>query len=382
MTPSPCSRIFSALLLVAGSLLAVPACSGDDGSGGATPGAPTLDELGPQIIAAICDAQLACLGPLADALGGASDCKTQQTAQFNEASLPTLKADVEAGKATYDGSKASACLAQIRTLGCSLQTTRLLELPSCKGLFVGKTAAGGDCTSDAQCAQDLRCEVGGACPGKCSPRGAEGGACSRDDDCQGGLTCDSIQGSQQCSKPVASGGPCGSTTPVCVAGTLCVGASGNGVTGTCKPFSEIFSAASGAACDITKTQLCQGGQSCQIDKLDATGASFSCASKVASGAACKVAIPEVCPAGEYCDGVDLNAKPPVIDGTCKKIPAEGQPCGKPFQGSGCASGLFCSPEGTCKAPVKNGAACSSDRDCLSGHCQGGACVPEDACNGG
>jgi hypothetical protein len=378
MTPSPCARVFSALFLVAGSLLVVPACSGDDGSGGATSGAPTLDELGPQLIAAICDAQLACLGPLADALGSVNDCKTQQTAQFNEAALPTLKADVEAGKASYDGSKASACLAQIRGLGCSLQTTRILDLAPCKGLLVGKTAEGGDCTSDAQCTQGLFCKVSGACPGKCSPRGAEGSGCAGNDDCQGGLTCDGIQGSKTCSKPVASGGPCGSATPGCVAGTLCVGAS-SGSTGSCKPFPEIFSAASGAACDITKTQLCQGGQSCQIDKLDATGASFSCTAKVASGAACKVAIPDVCPTGEFCDGVDLNAKPPVVDGTCKKLPAAGQPCGKPFQGSGCGQGLFCSTEGTCKAPAKNGAACTSGRDCLSGQCQGGACVPEDAC---
>lgn len=372
----------AAVSFVLGALLLIPACSDDDSSSSNPGGSsgPTFEELTPQLISAICDAQTACVGSLSEVFGG-TDCKTQVTAQFNEASLPTLKADIDAGKATYDGSKAAACLSEIKSLGCSLQVSRITDLASCQGLLVGKTAMGGDCTSDSQCAQGHYCKVASACPGKCSPREAEGSACVSDDDCASGLTCDSAQGSRKCSKPVASGGSCGSTTPGCVAGTLCVGAdSNNGATGTCKAYAELFSAGAGAACDLTKFQLCQAGQVCQLDKLDASGASFSCAAKVASGAACKVAIPEACPTGEYCEGIDLQASPPKAEGTCKKIPGAGEACGKPFQGSGCMEGLFCATDGKCKAPGKNGAACTTPQDCLSQHCASGACVAEDACN--
>ena len=380
MTPiaSATTRALAALALTLGAALVIPACSGDDDSGGSGGGATGLafDEFGARIIPAICESQRTCLGSAAGAFG-LDDCETQAAAQFNEAALPTLKASVDKGNTTYNGASAEACLAEIKTLGCALQTTRISDLTSCKGVLVGKTAAGGDCTDDSACAPGSYCKVEAACPGKCTAREAENGACTSDDDCQTGLTCDGVQGARKCVKPLAKGAACSSNTVGCEAGALCAGASAqDNKPGACKNFSDVFVGASGAACDLNAFTLCQTGLSCVFDGKSA----FACAAKAASGAACTIAFPDQCPDGEFCDGIDTSVSPPKFDGTCKALPKAGEPCGKPVSGSGCASGLFCAADSKCKAPVKNEGACAEDRDCLSGHCVSGACVAEDSCN--
>lgn len=376
-------RIGLVAALTLGISAALPACSSDDGSSGtgSTPGGgPALDELGPLFLGAVCNNVKSCLGPVSEAFGG-DRCVEENTAEFNEASLPTLKAAVESGKATYDASKVNACVAAYGALGCAYQTTRFSDLPACKGVLVGKTAAGGDCTSGNECAEGLYCKVGAACPGKCTAQESEGGGCSSSDHCKGGLVCSGAIGAQTCAKPTAAGSNCGGTTPECVASSICLGEDqAQGIPATCKPISEVFSGSDGGACDFAKTQLCGAGLSCAVTKIDASGAAFACVKKSSSKAACSYAIPSACPAGEYCDGVDLNAQPPKIDGTCKALPAAGEPCNEASGGESCGLGLYCDGAKTCKAPAKNGASCTEARGCLSDRCVGGTCVAADACN--
>jgi hypothetical protein len=389
--------------LVMAPLLALPACSDDDpapaapgggagdggaaGSGGdagsagsagdagsAGSGGVPLDDVGTQFVSAICATVTGCQGEALQVFG-AFDCEKVFSAQFNESSLPLIKDAVAKGTTTYDGTKVEACVAYIKTLGCAIQTTRTADAEECKGVFIGKSDAGKECTTDIECAPGLFCKVGSACPGVCAARQAEGQPCGKDDHCQTGFSCENAEGGRKCGKPLPAGAACGATTASCASSTLCIGEDANaGTPGACKTSTEVFSGADGGPCDLTKSQFCKVGLSCVAE-----GSKSVCRTKVASGAACKLAIPDACPSGEFCEGLDLAKQPPQLEGTCKALPGDGLACVVTITGATCAPGLVCTKDSKCKTPAKNGATCAEPIECLSGHCTDGACSPENIC---
>jgi hypothetical protein len=387
------------LSLVAGAaltaLLVVAGCTSDDtaatpsgtagaagttGGGGAagaagSSGTPVaLDQLGTAIAPVICDILKTCQGPgFGLAFSSAEACQKQIADGFADASYPTLKDEVDSGTVVFDGTKAAACLDQIKALGCDYPTSRIASV--CQDLLAGQVAEGASCTSGDECTVGHYCKVDAACPGKCTPLEAAGGACKKSDDCVSGLVCDGD--SSQCVKPAAIGQACKQGKPPCNLDGLCVGVDDAKKTpGMCTTYTAALSAAQGASCDIAKTQLCLPALACAVATIDATGATYSCVPRVTSGAACKLAIPSMCPTGEYCDGIDTTKGK--IDGTCKALPTQGQDCAPNLAGANCAEGLVCGADLTCKARGKNGVACADKSECY-GACVNKVCAPTNAC---
>lgn len=349
--------------LALGSALAVVACSDDSSSGGGSTSGPTLDALGDTLAVTICDAQKECLGTAFSAFAGTTaECRESFAAGFNEASLPTLKASIDAKKIVYTPSEASACLDKIKALGCGIQTARLGDL--CQGVLAGQVAAGGECQVSGECGAGNYCDVQADCPGKCAPRVADGSSCKDSEDCQAGLVC----AQNKCTKPAPKGAACDSGQ-TCVTGTICAAK-------TCQAFDELFTVAQGGECSISESlKLCVDALPCAIKELKQP-ATFTCVAKAASGAACKYALPDMCPTDEFCD-VNLGAGK--VEGTCTKRRVEGEACQEGADKSGCAQGFNCNAEKKCHKPSKNGEACKDDSDCY-GVCEKGVCVAENACN--
>jgi hypothetical protein len=140
---------------------------------------------------------------------------------------------------------------------------------------------------------------------------------------------------------------------VCSGGGVCL----PGVAVTCAPFS-----CAGAACagECSAALPCQAGNYCASGKclpLQGNGTScvdgFQCGSGACVDARC-CASPS-CGSCEACTGAA---------GTCAKVVNAADP-------GTCTGNQSCSPDGVCKK--KNGQACGSTAECLSGFCADGFC---------
>jgi hypothetical protein len=357
------SRGGALVLLALGSTLAVVACSDDSSGGGGSTSGPTLDALGDTLAIAICDVQKECFGSAFAAFAGTTaECRESFAAGFNEASLPTIKASIDAKKIVYTPSEASACLDKIKALGCGVQTARISDL--CQGVLAGQVAAGGECQVSSDCGAGNYCDVQADCPGKCAPRLADGGTCKDSEDCQAGLVC----AQNKCAKPAPKGAACDGGQE-CVAGTICAAK-------VCQAFDELLTAPLGGECSVFESlKLCADALPCAIQGTSLSSP-FTCVAKAASGAACKYSLPDMCPLDEFC-GVNLGTGK--AEGTCTKRRVEGEACEEGADNSGCARGFSCNAEKKCHKPSKNGEACKDDNDCY-GVCEKGVCVAETACN--
>lgn len=338
--------------------------SGSSGSGGSVGGSgPSLNMLGDTLAITICDVQKECLGSAFSAFAGTTaECRESFAAGFNESSLPTIKASVDAKKIVYTPSEASACLDKIKALGCGIQTARLGDL--CQGVLAGQVAAGGECQVSGECGEGHYCDAQADCPGKCAPRVADGGNCKDAEDCQAGLVC----AQDKCAKPAPKGAACDGGQ-ACVTGTICAAK-------TCQAFDELFTAAQGAECSLSESlKLCADALPCALQGTTLSSG-FACVAKAASGAACKYALPDMCPSDEFCG---VNPGTGKVEGTCTKRRVEGEACEEGADNNGCARGFNCNAEKKCHKPSKNGEACKDDSDCY-GVCEKGVCAAETACN--
>lgn len=236
-------------------------------------------------------------------------------------------------------------------------------------LDLGSKPDSGDIATDM--ATPLCCGAGVACPGTmtcaggalglgtCKPK-PDGGSCWSAADCPKGTQCAGAlicpcdkdcgakEGPGQC-----QGGPvdCCTTDFDCAKGERCVGSSGAGNTGVCKPIPAWGGCWDGNDC--APTQACKGGAVCpcnaDCDMADTIG---HCDGTDAG--CCTTA--GVCPAGQVCQmlsGIGWS--------TCVAAPEPGR----------CWHDKDCAPGNTCKGA----ALCPCNGDCGAGYHGPGVCTP-------
>lgn len=367
------SRSWLVRMCVLGFLVSALGCKSDDDGGGSGGGGPAIDEIGPDIAAAVCEEVERCAGDaFAEIALGGMDCEANLVAELEDDSFAKLIASVEAGHVDYHGERVDECLEGIAKLGCKVTTQRLGSIAGCEEVFEGKAEEGADCDVDEMCAGDAYCNSAEQCPGTCKARSGSGDVCEESDECENGLDCG---GAGTCEAPGKAGDPCGTQgTASCGLGFLCNGADEDkGTAGTCGTFEDAFSKKLGDSCDLQASVFCEAGLSC-IANLVNNAVSFECAKLVAAGAACHFGVPSHCPDGEYCNADIMTGK---VEGSCVKLPKAGDDCQVQIPGTpNCAAGLMCGSDDKCRKNGRVGDACAEDGDCASNHCDGGKCAIE------
>ncbi len=236
---------------------------------------------------------------------------------------PVRSAEVKAGAAKFDASKAQACLDASSKCDGDRDA-------ACQAVIVGTVADGGACSSSNVCLADSGCD---GC--KCAPRSGVGGSCASQGDCQLNAYCaggkcvanpprpklgeicqfDTKGGSayfrcadgtrcvsSKCAPFVAAGGVCGNSFD-CAAGLSCTPKLQNGDPGTCKPAPALGGSCEDVDCPYSDWkcvgepgkrtcvplsfygEACVDGQCHYVDECDATSkkcvatstASWACA---------------------------------------------------------------------------------------------------------
>lgn len=296
--------------------------AGGGSAGGAGGGsAVSIDQYCAQYADAICAHQIRC-----GAAATGADCQKLQIPtriSLINARLdclgPSVRAGLTAGRTTYDGAMAAACLARVVNSTCA---PNFGFEPPCAGLdvFRGTVAQDGGCYVNSDCSSGLWCGSSAlVCPGNCQPQVALGGFTTGIQSCQpGSLFRPQADGGGSCQAPVAAGGSC-TLPPGVYYGVYCGGAT------SCQ-----------AAGD--------GGSSCQPLRAAGQSCLFGAAS---------------CAMDSECIPADAGSK-------CVAFAAISQPCGA----AGCQTGLACR-QGTCGSLVPEGGSCSRD----AGVCDAGPLCP-------
>lgn len=241
------------------------------------------------------------------------------------------------------------------------------EIPECD-LQPGGLEDGAACGSRSQC-KSLFCKLDGTGCGRCAPLVAAGGECTSPADCAYGkdeiATCDykggeALTGTCSVWKLAKAGEEC-SAEKFCDIHSHCDTASEDAKTGKCVP-----NVAEGGACDDTRA--CKLGLVCRSGK---------CSQKPKEGQPCSA--PDECADGLGCDQ------------TCKKITyvGSGQECGatRRCERGLCVQRVEKGPDGknkpagpaTCVDPIADGNACGVEQAqsglvcdhfsrCIEGHC--------------
>lgn len=356
--------------LLAGGL-AASACEDstevDPGQGSTIP----FDDMPQKVAEALCAAYEACLGDFASVSLGGEDCQVLFEGGFASDAFEQMQAAVDGGTATYHGDQAQACLDALEALGCDALLAN--SLPECEAAFEGTVSAGGDCSYDVECVDDLYCSIDGSCPGTCTARGGSGADCDDDGHCQDGLYCEGD--TSNCKSPAGAGDDCGEAAEAeCAPGLMCLGEDGQeGIPGSCSSPTEVFVGQVGDSCDIFTGPWCEAGAHCAVVEVAGPGSLvFECVATAASGGDCHPAAPDMCTASEFCD-VPAQS----IDGTCTAIPQDGEPCADSWTKK-CDLYHRC-VNGTCHGMEENGGTCVADEVCYSSNCDGGVCGPHDPC---
>lgn len=298
--------------LIPAVLLVLTACSGT-GSSGAGGGGGSL------AFADFCDKYLdAAAGQLSTCQSGPKDLWAKTLKDF--LSCDTLNKAVTAGRASYDGATAQACLTSFASLSCSSLIGGVVDAPECKKTLAGKVAVGGTCYNGSpDCDGDSYCSIAsGACSGTCKARIAAGAACAFGDDCVKGYSC---------TGSVCTLDPAGGTAEV---GASCTGSS------KCKPGLVCDTVTKNCANYIKEGQACVfGHNTCEV--FTSCGSGNTCVRSAMPGGAC---------------GTTLN--------------------GALYESAGCV-GSYCKvpagmTTGTCTLRGAENAACTGSDECTSGKC--------------
>lgn len=325
-----------------------------------------------------CKAASTCSPQYVELLFGANDCTSLLTKRIEQASLPLLQAAVKNGTMRLDLSKLDACLEKIEALGCKAFDNEYVE--ACEAVLSGAMPVGQKCAFDEECAGDAYCHYDGTCPGVCTTRELSGAVCRDDKECRAGLVCSG----GICTPKVPLGGTCTANGVECEGGLVCSPDAGTGR--TCVALATVFSQPMGAACNITAGSWCASGAYCAVTAVSLAAATQTCVAQAASGAACNFSAPDMCPADEHCAGTSIAASAGgvTVDGTCKLLPTEGEPCTSRFErGKACAKEHVCvvnSAGSICHKLKQNGQICADNAECFSESCVQNACVAKADCS--
>lgn len=315
---------------------------------------------------------------MAELFFGPNECIELLTKRLEAASRQNLEDAVAAGTMKFDESKLDTCLNKIEALGCAALDN--VYIAACESALGGTVAEGGNCAFDGECKGDAYCRYAGTCPGTCTTRELAGAVCRDDAECQPGDKC--FGG--KCTERLAAGEACSKDDVGCRSGYVCPD---SGSVRTCVAIDSLSNNATGEACNIVKTSLCEQGSYCAVTAVGLEGATQSCVEQAQSGAACNFSYPDMCPSDQYCAGTAITATPtPVIEGSCRLLPMQNEPCtGLAQLGRLCAVNHVCvtTAEGAvCHKLQENGKACTVPADCYSENCVGGVCVPKADCEVG
>ena len=289
--------------------LAAACSSSGGGDGGGGPGGGT----GPATVAQYCDAYW---GAYAARWAG---CEHGSAAEAAAVFAPAPRcADavqaVAAGRASYDASRAGACLSFVGTASCGVLEAFLegkYPQADCAAAIAGSLAAGAECYSHESCASGVCLGSPNACPSTCVT-------------------------------PTPSGSPCEFGVP-CAAGTFC-----NILlaTAACTPFVQVDGS-------CWNDYWCGPGLFCEFVSFAENG----CRPRVTSGSCTR---DEECAIGYRCSSTS----------TCVAWRGPGESC---TQGeNACGPGLWCGAGGTCVDGPTPPEACANvsgeDRPCIGGFC--------------
>jgi hypothetical protein len=309
--------------------------------GAACGGGVKLEDLGDEIINALCERQVRC-----GAFASVEACRA-----FANANDEEFRRSVEAGRATYDEDKAADCLEALGDASCDSTAQNVRAQPqACRDAFRGTVADGGTCYNDEECISE-DCTVP-ACPeaccaGTCSVTRAEvaiGGACNQTTGpCASGSFCNGTT----CTALVATGGACTSNSQ-CAYGLYCLEA------GTC-------------ADAPNRGDACPDAYCAEIG--DRCSATMTCIALGRIGDACSEGFAGLfdCQQPLTCNQTTLTcANPPIAGEVCQFF---------------CASGNFCNDTSVCEAVKANGQACTGDDECSSLYCDEVSmlCADEPVC---
>jgi hypothetical protein len=227
------------------------------------------------------------------------------------------------------GSDASPALveacARSRLLSCVNYLSN--NFPAACTSIHGSVASGDPCVYDWQCAgTNAYCDLGQSGCGVCAQRSAAGGRCTLDNDCQDNLRCTNFG---LCATPVGQGAACDAVQN-CQGGLVCSN-------GMCAPQPSEGSPCSTAAgstedCDAyfgLAQGLYRDGSHCTQGQVADAGGTCGATTFCAYAATCDTA------------GATAGM------GTCPALAGDGTPCAGPHAPS-CQPPAVCGPGGTCQ----------------------------------
>ncbi|MBU1243025.1 hypothetical protein KKD52_06040, partial [Myxococcota bacterium] len=293
-----------------------------------------------------------------------------ETQLGNEAGLADMIAAVNEGTIVYDAEKGYACIEAMKALACDEFGD--LEPEACNGTFTGTIDDNGECFLNEECVSGY-CNTETACPGTCEPAVATGDACDSSDQCITGAKC--ILG--ECavfSAPVTAGNPCDSNEDWCATGLYC------------NPDTNVCAAriAQDQDCDNVSDQECVSGTMC-FGIGDAQKTCTELTIVETADAACDYNAGIMCAAYNdlTCAIDDFQA----LTGTCQTFKQLNEVCfdstNLVMTGCDMFGDLYCDmsggyqADGTCKAKLAGGDACTDSEACLSGFCDVDVCADEE-----
>jgi hypothetical protein len=248
-----------------------------------------------------------------------------------------MEAEVAAGRLSYDGDRARACVDAWKAATCDALDG---VGPACDGILGGNVANGGVCLDDVECATG-HCRVDASCPGVCTAYvGLDGDCSAAGAKCAPDLYC-RIGRCAAPPAPAKQGEAC--VTRSCASGLYC-----DPGTKTCAPNKK-----SGSCADAP--DACASGYAC-VD-------SGTCAVYRGRGEHCGV--DARCGLGWAC-----------IDGICGPAPGVGSACAVNQAGIDCSNAAYCDTSGAtavCRARKPGGATCTDYAECQSFACTAGTC---------
>jgi hypothetical protein len=343
------------------TLMAVLAGCTNGGGGGnlATP-----DAYESAVVTALCQHYARCGAISASQVANCESLSAAQIMSSNQAYSPDQA--LAAGRISYDGTGAAACVDSFSSAGCDIKSLDTLgESGVCVGFVRGLVATGGSCKGSGEC-QNGYCDQGvgsiSGCPGTCKAFAATGGDCSAAQ-CAATDYCSS----NVCTRYGAAGAPCSDLIP-CASTLVCQA-------GTCqKP------GGAGAACSMTFiSDTCAAGLFCDRTSLTckarlSAGSTCNSNSECNDGLLCAGTCRAVADIGGSCANA-VCAGDAVCDPASQKCMLKGvlgADCGMSF----CQIGLYCNAAQKCAQRVAFGGKCdvSESGQCLVGECVNGTCA--------